>query len=257
MGGKIEAFRETLTRAEPDVLVMVGSDHFHQLWLDNMPQFLVGKAPFYDANWYNEEREFGLPRMTLRGQEDLAAHILRDGLDARLRPGLLQRAADRPQHHLPDHHAAPAGRPADRADLHEHLRARRCRSRAGSWQLGRAIREMVESWESDQRVAIIGTGHLSLELGGPRQFGEHGPDPEFDRKAVEWIASGDIEGCLAEVTLDSLHAPGNATHGFMDFMLMMGVAGEGAEGRPRRQPRPVPHDGGVLHLVPERSARAR
>ncbi|MET0417874.1 MAG: extradiol ring-cleavage dioxygenase, partial [Actinoplanes sp.] len=44
---KITAFRETLTRANPDVLVMVGSDHFHQLWLDNMPQFLVGKAPFY------------------------------------------------------------------------------------------------------------------------------------------------------------------------------------------------------------------
>ena len=32
---------------------------------------------------------------------------------------------------------------------------------------------------------------------------------------------------LAEVTLDSLHQPGNATHGFMDFMLMMGVAGDG------------------------------
>ena len=31
---------------------MVGSDHFHQLWLDNMPQFLVGKAPFYDANFH-------------------------------------------------------------------------------------------------------------------------------------------------------------------------------------------------------------
>ena len=41
---KIEKFRETFTRARPDVLVMVGSDHFHQLWLDNMPQFLVGKA---------------------------------------------------------------------------------------------------------------------------------------------------------------------------------------------------------------------
>ena len=73
---------------------------------------------------------------------------------------------------------------------------RRCRSRSGSSQLGRAIREMVESWPSDKRVAIIGTGHLSLELGGPRQFGQHGPDPEFDRKAVEWIANGDIEGCL-------------------------------------------------------------
>src|SRR5690349_22913579 len=79
---KILRFRETLTRARPDVLVMVGSDHFHQLWLDNMPQFLVGKAPFFDANYYNEEREFGLPRMLLNGSEDLSAHILRAGLDA-------------------------------------------------------------------------------------------------------------------------------------------------------------------------------
>ena len=74
---KISRFRETLTRANPDVLVMVGSDHFHQMWLDNMPQFLIGKAPFYDANFYNEEREFGLPRMLLRGQEDLSAYLLR------------------------------------------------------------------------------------------------------------------------------------------------------------------------------------
>src|SRR5499425_3392230 len=71
---KILSFRETLTRANPDVLVLVGSDHFHQLWLDNMPQFLVGKAPFYDANFYNEEREFGLPRMFVRGDEDLSGY---------------------------------------------------------------------------------------------------------------------------------------------------------------------------------------
>src|SRR3984885_15791607 len=44
---KVAAYRETLARTRPDVLVMIGSDHFHQLWLDNMPQFLVGKAPFY------------------------------------------------------------------------------------------------------------------------------------------------------------------------------------------------------------------
>lgn len=96
-------------------------------------------------------------------------------------------------------------------------------------QLGRLLRELVESWPSDKRVAIVGTGHLSLELGGPRQFGPHGPDPEFDQRAVEWIANGDPDGCLSEVTLDSLHAPGNATHGFMDFTLMMGVAGENAK----------------------------
>jgi protocatechuate 4,5-dioxygenase beta chain len=225
---KITAFRETLTRANPDVLVMVGSDHFHQLWLDNMPQFLVGKAPFYDANWYNEEREFGLPRMFLKGHEDLSAHLLREGIDRGFDLAFSNELRIdhsvtcpiitlRPEADLPivpiytNIFAPPMPRPKRFVDL------------------GMAIREIVESWPSHLRVAIIGTGHLSLELGGPRQFGPHGPDPEFDRRAVEWIATGDVENCLAEVTLDSLHAPGNATHGFMDFMLMMGVAGTGAK----------------------------
>src|SRR5437899_12947239 len=75
---KIMAFRETLSRARPDVLVMVGSDHFHRLWLDNMPQFLIGEAPFYDANFYNEDREFGLPAMRLRGHDALASYLFRE-----------------------------------------------------------------------------------------------------------------------------------------------------------------------------------
>ena len=41
------------------------------------------------------------------------------------------------------------------------------------------------------------------------------------------IATGDIEKALGEVSLESLWLPGNATHGFLDFMLMMGVAGAG------------------------------
>ena len=66
---------------------------------------------------------------------------------------------------------------------------------------------------------------MSLELGGPRQFQEHGPDPEFDRKAIDWLASGNIEAILENVTLESLGSHGNATHGFMDLILMMGIAG--------------------------------
>ncbi|WP_250035958.1 extradiol ring-cleavage dioxygenase [Paractinoplanes maris] len=225
---KILAFRETLTRANPDVLVMVGSDHFHQLWLDNMPQFLVGKAPFYDANWYNEEREFGLPRMLLKGQEDLSAHILRAGLDDGFDLAFSNEL--RIDHSV----TCPIITLRPEADLpivpiYTNIFAPPLPQPKRFVQLGESIRKIVESWPSHLRVAIIGTGHLSLELGGPRQFGPHGPDPEFDRRAVEWIATGDLDNCLREVTLDSLHSPGNATHGFMDFMLMMGVAGAGAK----------------------------
>jgi protocatechuate 4,5-dioxygenase, beta chain len=225
---KIEAFRETLTAARPDVLVMVGSDHFHQFWLDNMPQFLVGKAPFYDANWYNEEREFGLPRMLLRGQEDLSAHILRGGLDEGFDLAFSNEL--RIDHSV----TCPIITLRPEADLpivpiYTNIFAPPMPQPSRFVQLGRAVRQLVESWPSELRVAIIGTGHLSLELGGPRQFGPHGPDPEFDRKAVSWIASGDISSALASVSLDSLFNPGNATHGFMDFMLMMGVAGDGVK----------------------------
>ena len=78
-------------------------------------------------------------------------------------------------------------------------------------------------------LQVSADGYFAGPNGEMDWFKDTGPDPEFDAKAVEWIANGDLEGCLSAVTLDSLHAPGNATHGFMDFMLMMGVAGAGAK----------------------------
>jgi protocatechuate 4,5-dioxygenase beta chain len=191
-----------------------------------MPQFLVGKAPFYDANFYNEEREFGLPKMLLTGQEDLSAHVLRQGLDAGFDLAFSNEL--RIDHSI----TCPIITLRPRNDLpivpiYTNIFAPPLPQPKRFVELGRTIRQLIESWPSDKRVAVIGTGHLSLELGGPRQFGPHGPDPEFDQKAVAWIAGGDIEQCLGEVSLESLHLPGNATHGFMDFMLMMGVAGEG------------------------------
>jgi protocatechuate 4,5-dioxygenase beta chain len=226
--GKVETFRQTLTRARPDVLVLVGSDHFHQLWLDTMPQFLVGNAPLYDANWYNEEREFGLPRMLLTGQPDLSRHILRGGLDAGFDLAFsnelrLDHSVTCPIITLRPRNDLPV------VPVYTNIFAPPLPQPARFVELGRILRRLVESWDSHLRVAIIGTGHLSLELGGPRQFGPHGPDPEFDTKAVDWIATADVEGALAEVTLESLWAPGNATHGFMDFLLMMGVAGDGVK----------------------------
>ena len=190
--GKIADFRETLPKARPDGLVTVGSDHFHQLWLDNMPQFLVGRARAFDANWYNEEREFGMPHMRLAGQEELAGHILRCGLDSG--SDLAFSNELRVDHSV----TCPIITLRPEADLpivpvYTNIFAPPLPQPKRFVQLVRAIREMVESWDSDKRVAVIGTGHLSLELGGPRQFGDHGPDPEFDRRAVEWIADGDIE----------------------------------------------------------------
>jgi len=73
---KIEAFRQTLTRAEPDVLVMVGSDHFHQLWLTTFRSSWWARRVL-DANWYNEERGVRPAADASGGDEELAAYLLR------------------------------------------------------------------------------------------------------------------------------------------------------------------------------------
>src|SRR5262249_18532296 len=163
-----------------------------QLWVDNQAQFLVGKAPFFDANWYNEEREFGLPRMRLAGDEELAAYLLREGLDAGFDLAFSNEL--RIDHSV----TCPIITLRPQADLpvvpvYTNIFAPPLPPPSRFVQLGRTIRELIESWPSDLRVAVIGTGHLSLELGGPRQFGPHGPDPEFDHRAVQWIADGDLE----------------------------------------------------------------
>jgi protocatechuate 4,5-dioxygenase, beta chain len=221
---KIEAYRETLTKAEPDILVMVGADHFHQIFLDNYPQFLIGKAPRYDATFYNEIREFDLPTYVLEGHEELSDYMLR---------GLMDRSFDMAfSHELKIDHSiiCPIITTRPQADLpvvpiYTNIFAPPLPSPRRFWELGRAIREVIDEYPSDKRIAAIGSGHLSLELGGPRQFRETGPDPEFDRQAIEWISTGNIDAILENVTHESMAKSGNATHGFMDFILMMGIAG--------------------------------
>ncbi|CDZ70703.1 Protocatechuate 4,5-dioxygenase beta chain [Neorhizobium galegae bv. orientalis] len=221
---KVEAYRETLTRAKPDILVMVGADHFHQFFLDNYPTFLIGKAPRYDATFYNEEREFGIPKYVLEGHEELSNFM---------HQGLMDRGFDFAfSHELKLDHSiiCPIITTRPDADLpivpiYTNIFAPPLPSPKRFWDLGRAIREIIDEFPSDKRIAAVGSGHLSLELGGPRQFKETGPDPEFDRKAIEWLSTGNIEEILANVTHESMTKSGNATHGFMDLILMMGIAG--------------------------------
>ena len=221
---KVEAYRETLTRAKPDILVMIGADHFHQFFLDNYPQFLIGKAPRYDATFYNEEREFGIPKYVLEGHEELSNFM---------HEGLMERGFDFAfSHELKLDHSiiCPIITTRPDADLpvvpiYTNIFVPPLPSPKRFWDLGRAIREIIDSYPSDKRIAAVGSGHLSLELGGPRQFKETGPDPDFDRKAIEWLSAGNIDAILQNVTHESMTASGNATHGFMDLILMMGIAG--------------------------------
>jgi aromatic ring-opening dioxygenase catalytic subunit (LigB family) len=52
-----------------------------------------------------------------------------------------------------------------------------------AYQLGQALREVIEAWDSDKRVAILASGGLSHQV----------CDEEFDRVVVEALTKSDID----------------------------------------------------------------
>jgi protocatechuate 4,5-dioxygenase beta chain len=220
---RVEMLRERLRRAEPDVLLTIGNDHLNQFFMDNMPAFLIGKMDAYQGTFYNEEREFGLPPCRLAGDARLSHHILEGALDngvdlaysneLRLDHSIivpllwLRPELDLPVVPLLTNCIAP---PLPRADRF--------------YQVGRIIRAVVDQLPGNQRVAAVVSGHLSLEIGGPRQMEPRLVDPDFDRRAVGWLASSDLAAACSECTYDALKASGNMTHGFMNFLLAAGLA---------------------------------
>src|SRR5579875_3913550 len=108
-------------------------------------------TPFCDANYYNEEREFGLPRMLVRGEEDLSAYLLRQGLDAGFDLAFSNEL--RIDHSV----TCPLITLRPECDLpivpvYTNIFAPPLPQPKRFVELGKAIRAIVESWPSDKRV---------------------------------------------------------------------------------------------------------
>ena len=68
------------------------------------------------------------------------------------------------------------------------------------------MREIVRAFPGHERVAVIGTGGLSHEPGGPRYFWV---DEEFDRWFLDLLKAGDHAALLRECTLERMEAAGS------------------------------------------------
>ena len=68
------------------------------------------------------------------------------------------------------------------------------------------MREMVRAYPGDERVAVVATGGLSHEPGGPRYFWV---DEEFDRWFLGLLKQGDHAALLRECTLERMEAAGS------------------------------------------------
>jgi protocatechuate 4,5-dioxygenase, beta chain len=218
-----DGLRRVLEDARADALVVVGNDHFHQFFMDNMPQFLIGSMEFFDGTFYNETREFGIPAFRIPGDPELAAQLLDGFLDRDVDMAFSQELKVDHSIVMPLRFVTP--------DMNVPIvpilancqappipRARRF------YEIGTLLRDVIEHIPGGKRVGVISSAHFSLELGGPKQFGSTTADPAFDEAAIGWIRDGDVEGALAGASFDRLTAAGNVSQAFLTLVLAMGVA---------------------------------
>jgi len=220
---RIDMMREKLAEAKPDVLVTIGNDHLHQFFMDNMPAFMIGKMDAYDGTFYDEIREFGLPTHRVPGDVELSDALMEGAFDKGVDFAYSNELTIdhsitvplmfvRPEMDLPivpiltNCIAPPLPRPKR------------------FYEVGQAIRSVIEDLHTNKRIAVLVSGHLSLEVGGPKQFERRLMDPNFDASAVGWIAQGDVNGAVSHCSFDQLKQSGNMTHGFLNFIMMMGIA---------------------------------
>ncbi len=220
---RIAMMRQKLAEAKVDVLVCIGNDHLHQFFMDNMPAFMIGKMEQYDGTFYDEEREFGLPKCKLQGDLDVSDAIMEGAFDRGVdfsysneltidHSIVVPMMFVRPEMDIPivpilTNCIAP---PMPRAKRY--------------FEVGKAIRAAIDSLPSNKRIGVLVSGHLSLEIGGPKMFEPRLTDPNFDANAVGWIVNGNIDAATDACAPEKMLQYGNMTTGYLNFIMMMGVA---------------------------------
>ncbi|HEX9880602.1 MAG TPA: 2,3-dihydroxybiphenyl 1,2-dioxygenase [Candidatus Binatia bacterium] len=218
-----EGMRQRMAKARPDVLIVVASDHLNQWFMDNMPAFLVGKAPYTEGPVPSEIRAFGLAPYRAKVDTDVAKGIIVEGS----RLGVDFAFSDEC---TMDHaFTVPLGFVRPEMDLPivpiwTNVLAEPLPTSRRFYTVGQKLREMIEALPGGTRVGVLSSGHLAVEVGGPKSS-NYSSDTEFDRRMMELISAGDGEAVVKEATYERLIKAGNVTPGFLNYVLLMGLAG--------------------------------
>jgi protocatechuate 4,5-dioxygenase beta chain len=197
--------RRRLEASRPDVVLMLSNDHLLNWPINNMPDFTVGIGGTHTgpADWFDEW--LALDRFHVPGRPDLARAIVRGGARrdmafAYLRHMEFDDGFSVPLHYLTPDMQVPLVPVAMNCTVPPIPTSER------AYRLGEVLRDVIaEAW-GGARVAVVATGGLSHEPGGPRYFTI---DERFDRWFLDLLAEGDHQRIVRECTLERMEAAGS------------------------------------------------
>jgi protocatechuate 4,5-dioxygenase beta chain len=213
-----EASKRWMAAHIPDVVILVYNDHASAFSLDVVPTFAIGCADHYapaDEGWGAR------PVPTVQGHPELAAHVTQSVIEQDFDLTIVNRMDV--DHGLTVPLSLLFGQPqawpvkviplAVNVLLYPPPSGRRC------FELGKAIRRAVESFEEDLSVQIWGTGGMSHQLQGARAGLINSPwDNAFLDRLIE-----DPEGLSRVPHLEYLREAGSEAIELVMWLIMRGA----------------------------------
>jgi protocatechuate 4,5-dioxygenase beta chain len=220
-------FREVkahLDAARAEAIVVIANDHFNTFFLNNFPTFAIGVA---DTS-FGPNDQTKMPHYDLRVEASLAAHMrnvaILQGFDLSVAQEFgVDHAMLVPLHYLTDGIKAPVVPIWVNAFVKPLPTAKRC------YALGRAVRSAIDSLPQKLRVAVIGTGSFSLEIGGPKiDPGKRNsvPDIEWSKHIHRRIAEARIDELIDDATPARMWQAGNIGGELLNWIVTLGVIGK-------------------------------
>ncbi len=189
IGEDYALMRQRLAESKPDVLLVIASDHLNQWFMDNMPAFLVGKAPVAKGPFPSEQTMFGLPTYEAPVNVELARWFVAEGFERGVDFAFSDEFTIDHAFTVPLTFMRPEG-DIPIVPIWTNVMAAPLPPASRFFAVGQALHDMIAAAPFDLRVAVVTSGHLSIEVGGPKLV-TGPPDAEFDKRMMELIHNGD------------------------------------------------------------------
>ena len=197
--------RRRLESARPDVVVMFSNDHLLNWPINNVPEYTVGIAEEHvgPADWFDEW--LGMEKYRVPGHASLARFIVNEAGRRRLALAWLREMQFDDGISVPTHYLNPDAR-FRLVPVTMNCTMPPIPTPARAYEVGSTLREVLRAYPGPERIAVVATGGLSHEPGGPRYFWV---DEEFDRWFLDLLERGDHEALLRECTLERMEEAGS------------------------------------------------
>jgi hypothetical protein len=210
--------RQHLEEVQPDILLIFDSDHLNTFFFNNLPLFCVGVAPRTEGpNDHNAKLPHYTVNVAERRAQELHSSGIAHGFDLALTQEFeVDHSILVPLHFLTPQMELPIVPVFINGVAPPLPSARRC------FDLGEALGNVIQSWPTIERVAILASGSFSLEVSGPKVGIT---DTVWMDTVLSCLNKGDIPRLLNEATTERMLAAGNVSGELLNWIALLGAIG--------------------------------